>query len=407
MNIIHLKSEYLKNIFIGFPNRNLKLSWFRTMALFIIIWFVSFMFLKKLWMDENAIRWFFISGIILVYELYILWRILKYHVKGKRKKLLNVLGFGNVLTLTRGLLIAFVGGFLFSARPAGKLGWLPALFYLIAAIADRFDGYFARKKNLDTLMGQKLDVEYDALGLFVAPVLAIQYGQLPMWYIFVPLSRYAFIAGTYLLRKFKKPIYDLTPSNRRRYLAGFQMGITGVALSPLFDPLALHTAATLFLLPFMAGFIRDWLVVSGLFNPLSMEYSKIKKIVLNIMYMWLPFILRIMLFFLISYFFIFDYSKIILLFFENVQMNHLLVSSVLILLIISTTLLIITGTMGRMAAFVLAIIFGLFMNSSEVTANMYSIFTISNFIMIIGSGVFSTWKPDEDIINRRAGETLT
>ena len=56
------------------------------------------------------------------------------------------------------------------------LGYLAALFFVIAAITDFFDGYFARKHNLTTVFGTFLDPIADKL-LIVTSLILLLYLQ--------------------------------------------------------------------------------------------------------------------------------------------------------------------------------------------------------------------------------------
>lgn len=62
-------------------------------------------------------------------------------------------------------------------------------------------------------------------------------------------------------------MYDLPDSNIRRPLAGLQMGVLTVALWPLATPQIMTLAGLFFVIPFLAAFLRDWLVVSGVLDP--------------------------------------------------------------------------------------------------------------------------------------------
>ena len=101
-------------------------------------------------------------------------------------------GLANILTLIRGGLIAVLAGFLLVPKPAAILGWLPALLYTLLASLDFLDGYWARKSNTTTRLGELLDQEYDALGILVAVVLTIQYGHLPAAFIYIGLANTCF-----------------------------------------------------------------------------------------------------------------------------------------------------------------------------------------------------------------------
>jgi len=157
--------------------------------------------------------------------------------------------------------------FPFFTSTAGWLAWAPGILYSLAIAADGLDGYLARRGNRATRLGATLDMSFDGLGVLVAGLLLIQYGQVPPWYILAACARYAFLAGEWVLRRKGKPIHALPYSPQRRIFAGIQFMFIAVVLFPVFSPPLTWWAATLFSLPFLAVFLRDWLVVSGVLFP--------------------------------------------------------------------------------------------------------------------------------------------
>nr|WP_231554243.1 hypothetical protein [Halobellus rufus] len=104
---------------------------------------------------------------------------------------------------------------------------------------------------------------FDTTGFLVAPVVAVLWGQLPIWYLSLSAARYLFKAGRGLRRRRGLPVYDLPDSLIRRPLAGLQMAFITLALSPLLGLAAIRLPALLVLVPSLAVFLRDYLVVSG------------------------------------------------------------------------------------------------------------------------------------------------
>jgi len=201
-------------------------------------------------------------------------------------------GAANILSLARGMMIALLAGFLFTAKPAGIVGWLPAVLYTLLAVLDFFDGYWARKSNTPTRMGELLDQEYDALGILVAVVLVIQWGHLPVAFLYIGVAKYVF-AGGIAWRSFRgRAVYPLPPSYMRRRLAGFQMGILAVFLWPIARPPGTILAELIIGVPLLLGFIRDWLLASGALDPEDPDYRKIKKTFYSAGRSWLPLIVR-------------------------------------------------------------------------------------------------------------------
>lgn len=174
-------------------------------------------------------------------------------------------GVANLVTLARGVLVAWVAGFLFVAwaERGDTLAWLPALLYGAAAALDAVDGALARLLDQETTLGARLDMAYDAFGLFVAPLVAAAAGQVPWWYLSVGVARYVFVAGIRVREYRGLAVADLPPRTSRRVLAGLQMAFVAVALTPLVSPAVGRVGAALFGGALLAGFARDWLYVSG------------------------------------------------------------------------------------------------------------------------------------------------
>ena len=185
------------------------------------------------------------------------------------------LGMANHLTLLRGLLIAATGGFLALPGLEGVIAWVPAALYSTAAILDRIDGYLARTSARVSLLGSQLDTVFDALGLLVAPILAVMMGKVHWSYLLVSAAYYFFVAGTAWRQRRRLPVQPLYPSPLRRALAGFQMGYVAVVLWPPFGAPVTVPAGFGFMVPVLAGFALDWLVVSGRLDPGSPSVAAI------------------------------------------------------------------------------------------------------------------------------------
>jgi CDP-diacylglycerol--glycerol-3-phosphate 3-phosphatidyltransferase len=59
------------------------------------------------------------------------------------------------------------------------------------------------------------------------------------------------------------PVFDLKPHPAARIIAGCQMGLVGIALLPVLSPPVTTIAAYIFMIPLLAGFLRDWIFVCG------------------------------------------------------------------------------------------------------------------------------------------------
>lgn len=212
---------------------------------------------------DFAWRWGALAAVVLLWELATVWRLLEENRRYGENALLPTLGAGNVLSLARGVLIALMAGFLLLPRPEGGWAWLPAILYILSDFTDFFDGYAARKTNHVTRLGERLDMSHDSIGVMTATLLAFQYGAAPWWYALFGFARYFFVLGLWRRRRRGLPVYDLPPNPARRGFAALQMGLVTGLLFPVFKPPATTVAATVFMVPFLIGFIYDWLHVSG------------------------------------------------------------------------------------------------------------------------------------------------
>ena len=273
------------------PLAYLRRQWLFTALLWAAVWLAFFAWLRPVWPHSD--RWLAFSGLALAYGLGVLWRNLPANHRTGEEALLPSLGTGNLLTLVRGLCIGLLAGFLFGPWPQGALAWIVVLLYTVTDIADYFDGYLARRANHVTPLGGVLDMEFDGLGTLVVILLAVSFGQLPWWYLGLGLARYLFVFGLWLRRRLGRPIYEMAPSAHRRVFAGFQMGFLSVVLWPILPRPMAVIAGTLFAAATGLGFLRDWLVASGVLDPGSTPYRQVQGHLYRTFGLLLPLVWRI------------------------------------------------------------------------------------------------------------------
>jgi CDP-diacylglycerol--glycerol-3-phosphate 3-phosphatidyltransferase len=339
----------------------------------------------------------------MLYQLWVLWKSLKHNFRPAEGRLLSSFGAGNTMTLLRGVLVACLAGFLLVPRPEGWLAWVPGTLYVLAVIADFLDGYLARISGTVTKLGEILDMSFDGLGVLAAALLAVGYGQVPAWYLSVALARYVFLGGTHLRAWLGKPVYELPPSTSRRTFAGMQMGFIAIVLLPAFSPPGTHIAATVFALPFLLGFTRDWLSVNGVFRPENKPTSRLQVIFSD----WAPVLLRLAILFLsagpISQRFL-NYTQQVE-FYAARGMPSADVG-VLILAMLETVIvgLLLLGISGRVTAVLALLVLGFNQIFASLTTSQVLLLIACTTILFTGTGAFSLWAPENRIIYRRAGE---
>jgi len=363
---------------------NLQSKWSRYLAAWIFLLVAGYYVLDRVWEPVYALRWLILSGLVTAYQLWLLRRSLVFNHRIGEKALLPALGLGNSFTLTRGLLFAGLTGFLLSPRPPGDLAWIPAGLYTAGVVIDFLDGYAARMTNHVTKLGEILDMSMDGWGMLVASILAVQYGQVPAWYILVGLARYLFLFGLWIWNKMGWKTCDLPANGARRPFAGLQMGFAFIMLWPIFTPPGTHTAAVIFSIPFLINFLLDWLVVSGLIQPFSGKFwDVIKRFFLQ----WLPLFFRLGVIFLTVR-----------------QLITAGLDSPSFLLDLLVGMCILVGSAGRISAVAGMVLLGMHQIQAYLTTVQLGLMWRYGVLMYLGTGAWSVWKPEDRLIFRKAGE---
>ena len=328
-------------------------------------------------------QWLLQAGLIWGFVWQYAWRRLTLNRASTETPLYTDLGWGNRLTLLRGGLIALTGGFLFLNITI----LLPAILYTVAALLDRLDGYAARRSKQVSLLGNELDITFDALGLLVAPLLAIGSGKIHGSYLLLSMAYYVYQWALQRRRNRGLPVYALPPNPLRRTLAGFQMGFVVVALWPVLDPQLTTVVGVAFMLPVLFGFAVDWWVVSGRLQPQTV--SNLDDWSQRFFQPGLRLLLILLLFPAARDFGLFRLADIT----DYVQAFAVLFS----------TGLIVFGVAGRLGALILMLLLGWRYPIGDITVwDSLLIFTTS-WILLLGTGRFSLWQWDDVWVQRYDG----
>lgn len=224
----------------------------------------------------------------------------------------------------------------------------------------------------------------DSWGVLIVTGLVFWYGQVPVWYLPVGLARYLFIFGLWLRKKLGKENLEMPFSFRRRIFAGIQMGFIVSMLTPLFSPPATTIAATLFMLPFLGGFLYDWFLMTGKVDR-AKGAAFFDDLLVSAWVRWFPLALRLGIILSLAYIAI------------NQPLGWLWT--------IAQTLLIwllFFGILGRLASILSLIFVGL--NFSSILPIAIVLLVLAATLLFIGTGAFSFWSPEDWLIYHRAGE---
>lgn len=165
------------------------------------------------------------------------------------------------VTLVRGGLVAAVAGLVAAVglNASGAIAWLPGVGVGLAAALDRVDGWLARSRDAETALGERLDIETDALLVLVAVTAVVLEGLAPAPVLAVGLARYLYLVGQTLRRRRGGPTggESLRWLNRLMYVA---MILTlWLAVLPITDAAVTRPLVTAVAVPFLLNFVRSWL----------------------------------------------------------------------------------------------------------------------------------------------------
>lgn len=381
-------------------------SWLRLTMLWLVIWLLTFALLATWFQD--AWQWLLLSGAVLIYCLWVLRRRLSLNHRPQESDLFPTFGPGNHLSLFRGLVIGLLAGFLLLPEPPVPLAWIIALLYTAASIADWTDGYVARRADHVTVLGQRLDLEFDGLGVAVISLLAIHYGQLPLWFLAVAFARYLFLLGIWWRKRLGKPVYDLPPSVHRRVMAGMLMGMMTVVLWPIVPPQMAKLGGLVMAVPLLLGFTRDWLFTTGTLTGSESSYRYIQDKLYRLMALQLPLFWRLLL----------TFSMVMILLAAQpwympqawVDLLHswgiplpALFGAVLSLTAVGAALMVLFGFAGRVGAILLLFPIGFDITTRGLVWSNGVALICAMCLALLGSGLFSLWKPEEGFILQRKG----
>ena len=371
----------------------LQRRWTILAAASLAAWVAGLWILRGALPSTQAWAWAVGSALTLAYVLIFSLRRLRLNHRPGETQPLDELGPGNALTLLRGTLIGLLAGFLLLPRPDGWLGWVPAALYSLVDVGDFLDGYLARATHTATRLGERLDIEFDALGLLIASALAVHWGVMPPAFLLVGVARYAYLLGLWWEQRRGRAIRPLPVSDLRRPIAGVMMVFGSVLLWPIVPPAAARAAGWVIGLPFLAGFSRDYLVVSGHLSPASSAYVRWRARLKRVLHVWLPPVLRAVV--LLGW----------VLATGSVPIDPSMPSAgrwVVVLTGIPVVLLVL-GIAGRLAALGSTILSAVAMVVMGTSPLLLLVMTASLVLLLTGTGPGSLWRGDSFLVDWRPG----
>lgn len=121
------------------------------------------------------------------------------------------LTLANGITIFRILLIPVFMVFLLGLEVIPYREAIAVTIFVVAAVTDKLDGYFARSRNAVTVMGQFLDPLADKLLISAALVSLLELGRISAWIVMVIISREFAVSGLRLIAAVEKVVIPASP----------------------------------------------------------------------------------------------------------------------------------------------------------------------------------------------------
>jgi CDP-diacylglycerol--glycerol-3-phosphate 3-phosphatidyltransferase len=386
--------------------KNLGMYWWTTALISFCAVLVFNLFLSSHWRIPFDWTRFALPLLPLIYALTVLRSGLPLNRRPGETQVLSHLGMANGITMVRGVLVSVLACFWnwpttipFSIHHS--FAWLPGVIYITAALLDLVDGSVARHTDRVTRLGERLDTLFDALGLLTAVLAGIALNQLPLSYLATALAYYVFSTGIRVRRRTGRLVIPLKPRPAARLVAGFNMGFLATALLPIYRPPATTIAAMVFMGPFLAGFLRDWLVVSGRIKTGSSQPAPWEEKWRCLFTERLPMVLRavVLLSSLVAL------EKTAAFFSGNAEGPFYnfgpITRSILLLSVVMVSL----GVMGRLAALPILLLSGLWISRQGSDPIWCLLMVAAAALLISGSGNLSLWRPEEKYLGMTARHT--
>jgi CDP-diacylglycerol---glycerol-3-phosphate 3-phosphatidyltransferase len=370
-------------------HRRLKREWAFFVLLSAVFLTLSCVVLWWNWGEVYALRWLLLSASISAYALVYA----RNHLDDNRSNfegsiLFDNLGLANWITLVRAIFNAALAGFLLGPWPQGWLAWAPSLLYLFSSILDYADGFVARVSGRTTILGENLDMKWDGVGALIASLLTVLYGQTPLPFMLVGAARYLYLFGIWNRERQAFPVYSLPQNRFRRPFAGMLMGLLAVLLMPVYSPPATYVAAWLFMLPFLINFYRDWLFVSGSMGQGNARAENSSRSGWKSV---LPVAVRILLVIFLLMLLITSFSQ------RPLAVGVILVAGLAIPALLA-------GAAGRLFALAVLLMTGFALQQNASQWQLWSILLLSEITLMIGTGRYSLWTPEDWLMYKQAGE---
>lgn len=203
--------------------------------------------------------WAFIGALLLVGLLWWQWpnpwgSAARIQHWGKRAVLR--LNAANQLTLVRALMVIMVLAAIAVPELSETEVWLLLSLSVLALMLDGVDGWLARRQHLQSAYGARFDMEVDAAFIMGLCLLLLVLERAGLWVLLIGALRYLFWGAGFIGSWLQRP---LPPSQRRRWICGWQVVSLLVALPGVLSLGLTHWVLGSALVLLVYSFARDTL----------------------------------------------------------------------------------------------------------------------------------------------------
>ncbi|OGQ08086.1 MAG: CDP-diacylglycerol--glycerol-3-phosphate 3-phosphatidyltransferase [Deltaproteobacteria bacterium RIFCSPLOWO2_12_FULL_40_28] len=141
----------------------------------------------------------------------------------------NLLTYGRIAVIPLIIVLMLLQSSEYSFRANRLLCISSAILFILAAISDLVDGYFARRLKQVSLMGKFFDPIADKLVHMTAIVMLIPLGRMPAWFAVILLFREFLISGLRSVAAGEGLIIAAGGSGKKKTV-WFNVGLSGLLL---------------------------------------------------------------------------------------------------------------------------------------------------------------------------------
>ncbi|NMD31045.1 MAG: hypothetical protein GYA80_04940 [Chloroflexi bacterium] len=337
----------------------------------------AFIRLRQIWSDQPATYWAIGALLFVAYPLVILRNYLRYHRPSLDVKRYPRLGRVIWMAMLRGLLLAFLAGFAFSGPGEGWLRWLPGIFMFTSVGLGLLCDWLNREACQVSILERTLRTHLWAMGFLVGSIVIVRFELMAFWVLIVGIAQYIFLYTIWLRNRGNVEWAMGTPQLLHR-VQGFAVLLwVGLTLLPIYSSRVTTILGLFLFIPYLLGFIAEYQAAAG--KPV-VRFMTSPPVWLG---QWLPLFPRLVL--VVSALGMYISGLI-----QGMNAGRLVfLGAIAIWALI--------GAIGRLTGVVTVLLVGFILSHGGGWLE-WCAFLSGGLLMVLGSGKFSVWQPEDSVI---------